>query len=387
MHYVKYFIWSKWHDPEKPLFVLGVFVILSYISKGMQVMTWNWKEFGVSFLVFEVFAYQARYQINDLRDIGDDRDSDDRLFPKGVSKNAYIIELSAILAGIKIILAFVCTYFLGGRIKKYLYIELVALAIITVIYERIRDTYNLDKICFWVGAGYPLRFIVVAMAVGPKYMNNVTEGKLLLFYFLLIISPWTLGSMASVAQWVADVVKLKALSIDSYGKKHYIKLAERIEERYNLTKEKKTDGKIYPLREGGKMNDIWNVYFIISICSSSINVLFQKESAIGQVILGELLTWVMLLVLIKWASYRKIIYCNAILIILILIKYVFAWKCGFETGCVIYIFQWMVVGTYFYVTYRPQFKKIDMKKFLIYFMKGVLGEEAARCIVNDKEKK
>lgn len=69
MHYVKYFIWSKWHDPEKPLFVLGVFVILSYISKGMQVMTWNWKEFGVSFLVFEVFAYQARYQINDLRDI------------------------------------------------------------------------------------------------------------------------------------------------------------------------------------------------------------------------------------------------------------------------------------------------------------------------------
>ena len=36
---------------------------------------------------------------------------------------------------------------------------------------------------------------------------------------------------------------------------------------------------------------------------------------------------------------------------------------------------------------RPQFKKIDMKKFLIYFMKGVLGEEAARCIVNDKEKK
>ena len=47
----------------------------------------------------------------------------------------------------------------------------------------------------------------------------------------------------------------------------------------------------------------------------------------------------------------------------------------------------MVVGTYFYVTYRPQFKKIDMKKFLIYFMKGVLGEEAARCIVNDKEKK
>ena len=329
MHYVKYFIWSKWHDPEKPLFVLGVFVILSYISKGMQVMTWNWKEFGVSFLVFEVFAYQARYQINDLRDIGDDRDSDDRLFPKGVSKNAYIIELSAILAGIKIILAFVCTYFLGGRIKKYLYIELVALAIITVIYERIRDTYNLDKICFWVGAGYPLRFIVVAMAVGPKYMNNVTEGKLLLFYFLLIISPWTLGSMASVAQWVADVVKLKALSIDSYGKKHYIKLAERIEERYNLTKEKKTDGKIYPLREGGKMNDIWNVYFIISICSSSINVLFQKESAIGQVILGELLTWVMLLVLIKWASYRKIIYCNAILIILILIKFVFAWKCGF----------------------------------------------------------
>lgn len=67
--------------------------------------------------------------------------------------------------------------------------------------------------------------------LGPKYMNNVTEGKLLLFYFLLIISPWTLGSMASVAQWVADVVKLKALSIDSYGKKHYIKLAERIEEK------------------------------------------------------------------------------------------------------------------------------------------------------------
>lgn len=76
-----------------------------------------------------------------------------------------------------------------------------------------------------------------------------------------------------------------------------------------------------------------------------------------------------------------------VVIILILIKFVFAWKCGFETGCVIYIFQWMVVGTYFYVTYRPQFKKIDMKKFLIYFMKGVLGEEAARCIVNDKEKK
>lgn len=37
-----------------------------------------------------------------LRDIGDDRDSDDRLFPKGVSKNAYIIELSALWPGIKL---------------------------------------------------------------------------------------------------------------------------------------------------------------------------------------------------------------------------------------------------------------------------------------------
>ena len=84
---------------------------------------------------------------------------------------------------------------------------------------------------------------------------------------------------------------------------------------------------------------------------------------------------------------QKIIYCNAILIILILIKSVFAWQSGFEIGCIIYIFQWLVVGTYFYVTYRPQFKKIDMKKLLIYFMKGVLGEEAACCIVNDRENK
>ena len=43
--------------------------------------------------------------------------------------------------------------------------------------------------------------------------------------------------------------------------------------------------------------------------------------------------------------------------------------------------------TYFYVIYRPQFKKIDMKKIGMYFMKSVLGEEAAGCIVNDMEGK
>ena len=256
-HYIRYFIWPKCQDPEKPLFIIGIFLVFSYISKGIQIMTWNWRGFLVAFLVFEVFAYQARYQINDLRDIGDDKDSNDRLFPKGVSKNAYIIEISAILSGIKIILALGCTYFLGGKIKIYLYIELATLAIITVIYERVRDTYDLNKICFWVGAGYPLRFMVAIMTVGPNCFNNITSKKQIFFYVLLIMSLWALGSMASVAQWVEDVVRLKSLSIDSYGKKHYIKLAAEGDigvrphkEKINISKEiiNKTRRAVAPLK-------------------------------------------------------------------------------------------------------------------------------------------
>lgn len=379
-HYIKYFIYPKLQDLEKPLFVTAIFLLFSYMEKGLQLGAWNWKEFFVSILVFEVLAYQARYQINDLRDIEEDKDSNDRLFPKGVERSAYIIEISAILAGIKIILAFACTYFLGGEIRSYLYIELVVLAIMTVIYERVRDTYNLNKICFWVGMGYPLRFMVAIMAANPERFN-IANIKLYLFYILIMAALWALGSMASVSQWVADVTKLKDLSVSEYGKKHYKKLAESIAERYNCAKEKKISEQVNPLRERGNVGDIWNVYFIFSFCCLEVNAFLQKPVLEKYMVVGAFLTLAFLLILVKLASYKKIIYCDVALAAIIFMKLIFAGQSKFKMGCIIYVFQLIILGTYFYVTYRPEPPKINVKEMLMYLMKLVLGKAAFDCII------
>lgn len=63
-----------------------------------------------------------------------------------------------------------------------------------------------------------------------------------------------------------------------------------------------SDRLIYPLRECGKLSDIWNIYFIISFCCLSINVLIQKKTMDWWPIISELLTLGMLLIFIKWAS-------------------------------------------------------------------------------------
>lgn len=379
-HYVRYFIYPKRQDMEKPLLIIGIFIIFSCMRQGIQLAAWNWKQLLVSLLVFEALAYQARYQINDLRDIEEDKNSDNRLFPKNIAHNAYIIELSAILAGIKIVLALVCTYFLGGKIRGCLYIELLLLAIITIVYEWVRDTHKLEAICFCVGSGYALRFIVAVTAVDSGMIFNKNE-------ICIMISLWALGSMASVAQWVAEVAELKSLSVKDYGKKHYIKLSELIKDRYNQAKERIINGKIYPLRECGKFQDIWNIGFIISFLSLSCDIFLQKELLqkewIGFLIIGELISWLILLILIKKASYKKIVYFNIIFLFVIAGKSVLAYLSGCEMGVVICIFQCIVLGTYFYVTYRPEFKKIDVKNILINFMSCVLGKEAMGYIMKD----
>lgn len=51
----------------------------------------------------------------------------------------------------------------------------------------------------------------------------------------------------------------------------------------------------------------------------------------------------------------------------------------------IYVFQWIILGTYFYVTYRPELKKIDVKKIMKRWVVAIFGKEAANCIFAEIE--
>lgn len=160
-----YFLYPK-TDFQKPILVLAGFVC-GIILTGSKLSGSNLSDILLVLFVFEFLAYQARYQINDIRGRREDVElGKSRLFDSKTVDSLYLIKLSFGIACVRIILALLITLVLGVSIRKLLLISLGLLVAITWIYEKARTIGkkeidgNAEAIFILVGMGYPLRFFL-----------------------------------------------------------------------------------------------------------------------------------------------------------------------------------------------------------------------------------
>jgi hypothetical protein len=268
---IKYFIYPKLQDIQKPaLIVLGAIYGVFYFGVGL-----NEKIIGrilLALFVFDFLAYQARYQINDIRGIEEDREagSKNRLISDDIQKESEwrVIKLSSQIALFKIIVAFVIAVLFGYEERVLLVVCIVLLLIITVAYEAARYKNATKYIFLTVGLGYPLRVFLGFMAVSPENWKVAFNVNILGIMFSL----WTYGIYSSILPWADSVARRMQHNMEMYGKfpdkyekKHFMDIQEIIKDRFKMAQNNKIMGRVLPLRESGNYEDVWNRAYILSI--------------------------------------------------------------------------------------------------------------------------
>lgn len=272
-HTLKYLIYPKMQDPQKPLLLLLIFCLYSFVQYGMQFKLWNWNNAIWSFCVFELLAYQIRYQFNDIYGYKEDvtLKRENRLLTSAVWNDEEKIHrkiklsLKAILVKLVIIILIILTQTFSNKIM--LLIQLGILICISVLYEYFKAKKQSNVVYSLVGLGYPLRF-----AVGITAANQYAFGmnRNIINSRFVLLSLWAYGTCASVLMWAKEVNKkyIKAVN-DANGfdkkvfenqilcKNYYIDIWHRLCEngkKIDLLKERK-----------GKLTDIWNLSYLLAM--------------------------------------------------------------------------------------------------------------------------
>lgn len=384
-----YLIYPKRQDPQKPLLIIVGF-IYGIILMNITITPFHiWRLFFV-LIVFDFLAYQARYQINDIRGLKEDKEArcENRLLSKDIINPGHIIKISLIVAIIKIIACILITMLFGGTIRKSITISLIVLFISTVLYEIARAKRITWLIFVLVGIGYPLRFFVGFF--------SVTSSKLILYNVqtvCFILALLAYGSFSSILAWVNEVIKrIKQTKREnncfpvSYEKKHFEYIQCIIKDRYLLGEGHLVNGEIMPLREKCKLMDPWNLAMIVCMVCLFFTACFGK---IPRIMLG--MKCIVLISFITSISlrYKKkalLMYIGLICImgkiIYAIIYKIFVWYLLFS------IVQMMIAITYFLLSYKPQIYKIDYRKLLYNLrrkmMIKIIGEYAFNIMDDEK---
>ena len=195
-HVLKYLIYPKIQDIQKPaLIIIGFLYWVIY--NGAQISIEKIWKLVLAMFIFDFLAYQARYQINDIRGIEEDREFEhkNRLLPEKRDNKyeLHIVKFSFVVAGLKILLSVGITIILiicKGIYGWFLLICLGILFLSSILYEIVRDTYMYWLIFVCVGIGYPLRFSLGFFVVNPGDFQLMWGMPLICFLFAL----WAYGS-------------------------------------------------------------------------------------------------------------------------------------------------------------------------------------------------
>lgn len=404
---LSYLIYPKRQDVQKPLLIcLGFIYGFLFMNRTLKPMylknliigilePTGWQKLLFAWFVFDFLAYQARYQINDIRGIAEDKEAGktNRLPIDACKTSKDAIKISWGLAVIKIIASVTIAIVWGGEIRLNLMIDLGLLLISTILYEIARAMGKTGAIFFWVGAGYPLRFFVGFFLVVP--LKSIMSSWLTAFIIALIaVALWAYGSLSAILPWTDEVIqrmkaakeadrnnkgKRKKSFPPSYRKKHFGDLQKHIMKKYMIETSCCSTGKsskVLPLREMGSLSDPWNLAMLICMLCLFIAASLEKRSIAGVIIEGIILiTYILSIYLSKWSLTD------------------FGWVCilgktalnllvgPFSMCCLLLsLLQMLVTITYFVLRYQPQFKKFDYKDWLVSIKdkltKVVLGKYA-----------
>lgn len=187
-HLLKYFFYPKTQDIQKPiLLIIGfVFYFLSINTMPRKVDLFH---LAFVMFVFEFLAYQARYQINDIRGIKEDKEMghENRLITREMDNVGRIILLSLYVAVIKIVVALILIIFWGKDLRYFLLVCLGILFCSMFFYETARYKKTVWPVFLSVGIGYPLRFFVGFFASAPIKWKLVFRPSVMCFIIAILL--------------------------------------------------------------------------------------------------------------------------------------------------------------------------------------------------------
>lgn len=374
-----YLIYPKIQDLQKPVLIIGGFVCGGFLFN----IEWgNYLKYLVLVMViFDFMAYQARYQINDIRGLEEDQEAGarNRLISDDIDNPGYIIRLSLGAAIVKIIIALVMTIMLGREVKALLLISLFILFVSTTAYEIARKKQCTNWIFFWVGAGYPLRFFVGFFLVVPKKLEILLHPQIL----CTLLALWAYGTCSSILSWcnqvngrMQKVKKSEGKFPDSYKKQHFKDLQEILRKRYEEAEKFPINENIMPLREKGKFFDPWNIAFLCSLCFLCLVACFGRVS--WDLLCLEIVICIMFAVNGFFYRGKKLIFMGigggcmiAKIVVMRLSGKFMMWY------LLLSVVQIIIAITYYVLCYQPQLKKRSFKEIFYGGLVKIVGEYAA----------
>lgn len=390
---VSYLIYPKKQDLQKPFLIILGYLIGGLLLNNGDIVS-NLPQLVICLVVFDFLAYQARYQINDIRGLKEDKEagSQNRLPVDAFINVKQAINVSLLVSFVKVILAITITCVVGGDNKPILFLCLGILSLSTILYEIVRAKQCVWGIFLSVGVGYPLRFCLGLLMHTSDKANVIFNPRML--FFIVAFSLY--GSFSSILSWTNQVVELMKKKREKtgkfpleYEKGHFLYLQNLVLSRYIKAEEKYINGKVLPMRQRCSITDPWNSVFICSISSLSFVAVFGN---INPILLFFEIAIIMCCI---WS-----IYClNWTKVIPFIICF-----CGI-CGKIVYgisdnlmplwysmlsVLQIMVIGTYIVLCYQPQFKAFDLKRFVyilvIRIVRLVIGKQIFYTSYNEEEK-
>lgn len=380
---IKYFLYPKRQDLQKPFFI-----ILSYvfwiIYSGIPISRELVIHLTLLLFVFDFLVYQARYQINDIRGIKEDQEA---VKNKGLKydNNEHMIQVvkySTIIAFIKICLAVLLSMFLCPKPKFYLLLLIILVVGNTIIYEFVKLKEWNRGIFFFVGMGYSLRFFLGFVEIVVMHSSKIN----LKVAFCLVVATWAYGSFSCILAWTNEVLVRMEMQYQktngkeylcTYIKSHYKFIESVIKDRFSaMLEDTETSVNNYiVLRRGGRLNDPWNVPFIISILSITMLLKFNIETVLLEIgmIIG-------LIMFIKENNNKKkkiyfiltIVFCIGKIGVYFMYSYIYV---------LFTMLQLLFIITYFILLYKPQIKKMDIHKTFLRVSNFFLGKYATDLLI------
>lgn len=391
-HILLYLIYPKKQDLQKPILItLGFIYGIIFMDLTINLM-YIWRLMFILF-VFDFLAYQARYQINDIRGLKEDKEAGctNRLLLNDIDNPGHAIKISFIVAFMKIIACIVITLLWGGRISNILLVSLTILLVSTILYEIARSKKRTYLVFTLVGIGYPLRFFVGFFSVVS--LETVISVQMVCF----VLALWAYGSFSSILAWTNEVIVRMQKTKKNYNsfpvlyeKKHFEDIQNIIKGRYISGEKCPINGKIMPLREKCRLRDPWNISMILCIaCLFFIACLGKVPLFLLVLELAVCITFFINVYL----GYKKKVILMCIgwiciigkIVISILFYKIPSWYILFS------IIQIIITITYFILSYQPQIKKIDFKAMFCKIKRGImikiLGEYAFNILDSEKNSK
>lgn len=371
---IMYFVYPKKKDFQKVLVISigyysGIFLLNNYMN--IELFCNSFFNMLVCCFLADFLVYQARYQINDIRGLKEDVILNKKgCLPVNICGKRKVVAISLVTIIIRMILFL----FLLTKITKMasaLKIYFLLVVIITIAYETVRSLKNNFGVFFIVSLGYPLRFFVGLLSAYPNILNNKNN---LIIVLIILLAYAFFGEFSAIIPWTHEAIDIKNKG-KSIEKSHYLYLFEQIKNRYRQNES------LYPkpLNEQGKILDLWNISYILSLSTLSLGILVIDFSITNFFIA---LMAICLCTIICISAKRRILLCSICLQILFAINIIICYSNLVVIYLIINLIFFSIMYYFLRCMYDVNFDFFNFCKNILIFI--FIGKETWEYINDDK---